>query len=85
VVVVDCAELTFIDCTTLGVLLEGQDRAARHGGDLVLRNCHGIVDQVLDALHLHGRLTRPVPPAPAGDRGRSVVVTPATRPRSMLW
>lgn len=46
--VVDCADLVFVDCTAVGVLVRGRARAAAVGTTLTVVNANGVVDRVLD-------------------------------------
>ena len=43
---VDLAQVTFLDATGLGVLVEARQRGHRAGANLVVRNAYGIVRRV---------------------------------------
>jgi anti-sigma B factor antagonist len=46
-VIVDLADLDYIDCSALGALAAARQLACRDGGDVVLAAPHGLVQQLL--------------------------------------
>jgi anti-anti-sigma factor len=67
-VVVDLAELSFIDSSGVRALLEGSDRATRRGTRLRARNARGIVARVLYLTGVDELLEIASPP-PRGPHG----------------
>jgi anti-anti-sigma factor len=51
-VVVDLAELDFLDCSAVGLLLQARIVAEESGGDVALTNSRGIVLRLLTTLGL---------------------------------
>jgi stage II sporulation protein AA (anti-sigma F factor antagonist) len=47
-VMVDLADVTFLDCRALGALLAAHQRLVQCGGRLGVRNADGIVRRILD-------------------------------------
>jgi anti-sigma B factor antagonist len=46
-VIIDLADLTFIDCSSLGVLVGARERAQLAGGDMLLAGPRGMVARLL--------------------------------------
>ena len=46
-VIADLAELAYIDCSSLGVLVGAREQAQLAGGDVVLAGPHGVVARML--------------------------------------
>ena len=55
-VVVDVAELTFVDSTGLRAILAGREKLQAEGATLVLEGASGVVERVLDMTGLRGLL-----------------------------
>jgi anti-anti-sigma factor len=53
---VDLSNVTFLDATSLGVLLQAQDQARAEGTDLVVCNAQDFVRRILDLTGLADRL-----------------------------
>jgi len=62
-IVVDLAEVTFVDAATVGALLACHDSAAMHGCDLCVVNESGVAARVLEIAGARGRLAAPGQPA----------------------
>ena len=58
-VVVDLAEVVFIDSTGVGALMAARNAAARAGRSLSVRNANGIVGQVLATVLAHPEVLEP--------------------------
>jgi len=58
-VVVDLAEVEFIDSTGVGALIAARNAAVRAGRSLSVRNAHGIVGQVLATVLAHSEVLEP--------------------------
>jgi anti-anti-sigma factor len=55
-VVVDVANLTFVDSTGLRAILAGREKLQAEGASLVLEGASGVVERVLDMTGLRGLL-----------------------------
>ncbi|HEY0534557.1 MAG TPA: STAS domain-containing protein [Actinoplanes sp.] len=62
-IVVDLAEVTFVDAATVGALLACHESAATHGCDLWIVNDSGVAARVLEISGARHRLLSPSSPA----------------------
>jgi anti-anti-sigma factor len=56
-IVIECADLTFIDSSALNVVVEARSRQRASGGDLRLRHAGGIVLRAIEVAGLGELLT----------------------------
>ena len=56
-ITVDLRQVTFLDSTIVGVLVQGKQIAGQHGTNLTVRNPHGMPKQVLIVTGVYAALT----------------------------